>query len=148
MPQTLSLSTDLSSFLRTHPQCADFVLPLWARSQGALAPIWAEVAPWTSDVQLVDYPRFQRTKRSLDSLPATSDKVNASILPSPMGSSAASQARSAGEASGRGFSIPHKSMLTNEERSECITDIARILSIQSFPASHTKSCQAKNSLIW
>lgn len=58
------------------------------------------------------------------------------------------QSQSSNEGRKKDYLVSHKLWLNAEDRSECITDLSRLLEISSFPVSRLKAQQAKSILWW
>lgn len=128
--KSLSASKEMRDFLSRKAQCVEWVAPLWARAQGAPAPIWVDVTPTlSSNVERPAYPKLSTSATTSRSVVTNS---------SSLVSTASSHLRS----------VAKQAPLDDNQRSQCITEIASILKIDHLPFSHSKALQAKRCWIW
>eukprot|EP00981_Chlorochromonas_danica_P007062 scaffold1537_cov162-Ochromonas_danica.AAC.20 len=129
--KSLSASKEMRDFLSRKAQCVEWVVPLWARAQGARAPIWVDVTPTlASNVERSAYPKLFTTATTSRSVVGNSSSLIGSASPSHL------------------RSVAKQVPLDDNQRSQCITEIASLLKIDHLPFSHNKALQAKRCWIW
>ncbi|RYY85755.1 hypothetical protein EON63_06905 [archaeon] len=165
--QSLARHKQVKSLIAEHPHCADYVLPLWAHKQGALAPIWAEVEVQLSEgASLLSYPvckqskkhPHQRANRRLKGASANQNQSSSSSSSSEEVSivgkhgvlNVGSHISAPGDASvSTCYVLTAKEMLENEERGECVSLIAKEFDVtDDLPTFKGKARQAKNLVFW
>jgi hypothetical protein len=154
--QSLALSETMRSLATQQPECADFILPLWARAQGAPAPIWVEVTPaFIPAVHLMGYPQHRPHGQSADRkqhirrlAPQHPEQWSSSNATTALSSSRERNALQTSSWSTWDVAAQPKRQLSAQRASQCITEITALLQIEDLPASHSIARQAKKCIFW